>query len=277
MECQLDTFTMHYETFGQGRPLLLLPGWTMSARTHAHVMEPLLQERRGWQRIYIDPPGHGRTSGSSSVTNLDQMVDLLLACIDQIIPGQTFALHGYSLGAYLARAILLHRPQAVSGISQLAPVVFPVRNQRRLPAAVVLVEDPQVMASLTAEEGEMMEIVVVRNQAMLDEIRAWPVPGPQEGGDPDYLQEITEDPRRYTCTYAVDALARPFERPALIVAARQDFVVGYEDAWTLLDNYPRASFVVFDRAGHLMDCKLPLFGSLLNEWLDRVEEEDPIP
>ena len=277
MECQLDTFTMHYETFGQGRPLLLLPGWTMSARVHAYLVEPLLQERHGWQRIYIDPPGHGRTPGSPSVTNLDHMVDLLLACIDKTIPGQTFALHGYSLGAYLARAILLHRPQAISGISQLAPVVFPVRAQRRLPAPTVLVEDPRVMAALTAEEAEMMEIVVVRNQAMLDEMRAWPAPGPQEGGDPNYLQEITEDPERYTCSYAVDALERPFERPALIVAARQDFVVGYEDAWTLLSNYPRATFVVFDRTGHLLEGKLPLFGSLLNEWLDRVEEELPAP
>jgi hypothetical protein len=41
----------------------------------------------------------------------------------------------------------------------------------------------------------------------------------------------------------------------------------------LLDNYPRASFAVLDRAGHALAVEQkPLFRALVNEWLDRVEE-----
>ena len=85
MECQLDNITVFYETYGQGRPLILLPGWSLDARIHANLMEPYLQERDGWQRFYIDPPGHGRTLGADWVRDLDQMLDVLL---DAMFPSE---------------------------------------------------------------------------------------------------------------------------------------------------------------------------------------------
>ena len=45
-------------------------------------------------------------------------------------------------------------------------------------------------------------------------------------------------------------MEKGFEEPTLIVAARQDMVVGYRDAWTILESYPRATFAVVDRADH---------------------------
>jgi len=43
--------------------------------------------------------------------------------------------------------------------------------------------------------------------------------------------------------------------------------------WDILENYPRATFVVLDRAGHMLYIEQEnLFNALVNEWLDRVEE-----
>lgn len=48
---------------------------------------------------------------------------------------------------------------------------------------------------------------------------------------------------------------------------------GYRDAWDLLDNYPRATFAVLDRAGHFVDIEQHvLCHALMRDWLDRVEE-----
>ncbi len=272
MECRLDNITVNYEIYGEGRPLLLLPGWTMAARVHAHIMEPHLQQRAGWQRIYIDPPGHGRTPGAASVTNLDQMLEILLACLDTIIPGQHFALHGYSLGAYLARGILHRRPSSVDGLSMLAPVAIGERARRTVPGHTVLIEDPQVMASLNEEERELMEAIIVRSPGFLAQMRAWPLLSEQDQSDYTYLETIHEDPDRYRFTVDVDALEQPFDKPSLIITGRQDTSVGYADAWRLIDNFPRATYVVFDRAGHFMEEKDALINPLINEWLDRVEE-----
>lgn len=272
MEIVLDQIALHYEAHGEGRPLLFLPGWTMTAATFAHIIEPLLPGGSGWQRIYLDPPGHGRTPGPAAIHNLDQMVDVLLAAIDQIVAGRPFALAGYSAGAYLARAILRRRPAAVTGLAMLAPLVVPDDRLRDVPAHQVLLEDPQVMASLSPAEQEMMAIVVVRDAAILATMRGWPLLPPAAQSDFDYLQAIREDPLGYTCAGDVDDLEEPFARPALIVAGRQDSVVGYADAWRLLDNYPRATFAVLDRTGHLLEGQEELLAALLADWLERVAE-----
>jgi pimeloyl-ACP methyl ester carboxylesterase len=272
MECRLDKMTVNYEVYGAGRPLIMLPGWGIDARSHAHYMEQFLRDREGWQRYYIDPPGHGRSPGTDWVTSLDQMLDVLLACLDQIIPGQSFALSGVSLGAYLARGVLYHRSQAIDGLLMMIPGIIPEDARRDTPEPVVLVEDPQVMAALNDEERELIGMAVVRNQAVLDWMRAWPQLPEEAQSDYAFLQQIREDPDRYRCSFDVDALEQPFAKPTLIVTGRQDAVVGYADAYRLLDTYPRATFVVLDRAGHFLEEKEAIIQPLIAEWLDRVEE-----
>jgi pimeloyl-ACP methyl ester carboxylesterase len=71
----------------------------------------------------------------------------------------------------------------------------------------------------------------------------------------------------------VDTLAEPFLSPTLILTGRQDHWWGYQDAWTILENYPRATFAVLDRAGHAVWVEQEdLVTALIREWLDRVEE-----
>jgi pimeloyl-ACP methyl ester carboxylesterase len=61
--------------------------------------------------------------------------------------------------------------------------------------------------------------------------------------------------------------------PALILLGRQDAVVGYRDAWRIIENYPRATFAILDRTGHFLTVEQQaLYSTLVNEWLDRVEE-----
>jgi pimeloyl-ACP methyl ester carboxylesterase len=78
---------------------------------------------------------------------------------------------------------------------------------------------------------------------------------------------------RYPFSFDVDALEVPFDRPALLVLGRQDSVVGYRDAWRLIESYPRATFAVLDRAGHCLQIEQErLFAELAAEWLDRMRE-----
>jgi hypothetical protein len=49
-------------------------------------------------------------------------------------------------------------------------------------------------------------------------------------------------------------------------------VVGYRDAWKILEHFPRATYAVLDGAGHAPDVEqLQLGQALISEWLDRVE------
>jgi pimeloyl-ACP methyl ester carboxylesterase len=75
-------------------------------------------------------------------------------------------------------------------------------------------------------------------------------------------------------SFDIDDLEEPFPKPVLIIAGRQDSMVGYSDARQILVNFPRATVVVLDRAGHLLEEKERLNRALVREWLDRVEETE---
>ena len=272
MECSLANITVHYEVFGEGNPIILLPGWGLNTRWTAHETEPFFQQREGWKRIYVDPPGHGKTPGKDWITNQDQMLEVLLACIDRLTAGQRFSLIGVSLGAYLARGILLHRASLIDGIAIIVPAMIAEDANRTVPLHQVLVEDPAVKAEITPAETDLYDMAVVHSRKWLDYQRSFPEIPENEMGDFEFLGRIRENPEKYAFSFDVDDLSEPFPRPALIITGRQDAIVGYKDAWNILDKYPRATYVVLDRAGHQLEEKARVVNVLINEWLDRVEE-----
>ena len=272
MDCILENITVHYEVIGNGKPLIILPGWGLNTRISAYQVEPCFKQREGWKRIYIDPPGHGKTPGADWITNLDEMLEVVLACIDKLTNEQNFGLVGISLGAYLARGILLNRAKLVDGLAMLVPGIITEDAKRDVPPYQVLIDKPEIDEELSPMEEYILGISVIRTERTLKEIRNLPQVPVEENGDPEFLSKIRDDPNNYTFSFDVDAKLKTFPRPSLIVTGRQDHIVGYRDAWNIINKFPRASYVVVDRMGHIMEEKDALISVLMNDWLDRVEE-----
>ena len=269
MECQLGNATVHYEVFGEGRPLIALHGATCDGLVMAQMVEPVFNGRRGWKRIYPDLPGCGATSSPVWMENEDQLVEMLLDFIDRVIPGERFALAGISRGGYYAQGILYHRLAQIDGLALLVPVIR--RDSSQLPRRTVLVRDEAALAKLDEWDRNVAESYGV----VLDRIslrwmestgRLWQMPRKTRS-----LQRRIRIKRNFS--FPVDELPQPFEKPAVFILGRQDHASGYRDAWQILENLPRATFAVLDRAGHFVGGEQEtLFLTLMNEWLDRVEE-----
>lgn len=272
MECALEKITVHYDVFGEGRPIIVLPGWSLNTRWTAHETEPYFQQRDGWKRIYIDPPGHGKTPGKDWITSQDQILEVILACIDKLTAGERFSLIGLSLGAYLVRGVVLRRAESIDGLALIVPVIIAEDKQRTVPPYKVLVEDLAVKADITPAEADLYDMAVVHSRKWLDYQRSFPDVPEQEAGDFAFLGRIREQPEKYAFSFDVDHGSEPFPGPSLIITGRQDSMVGYQDAWNILEKYPRATYVVLDRAGHQLEDKQGLVNILINDWLDRVEE-----
>ena len=272
MECELKDITVHYETRGEGRPIVMLHGWSVDHRWMVSGMEPLFRQRDGWKRIYPDLPGHGMTPGPDWIAGRDQELDVVLDFIDAVIPGERFALAGVSAGAYLARGVVYRRPAAIDGLLLTVPLIVADDAKRHVPAHVTVVADPALMSEVDPDEADgLFPYIVVQDRKVLDFLRA---NGPSaETGDEAYQERIKDGPGTYSFSFDVDALPEPCPAPTLIVTGRQDSLVGYRDAWEILEDYPRGTFAVLDRAGHFLEVEQEdLFHALAGEWLDRVEE-----
>lgn len=276
---------MHTTRFGTApgtapHLLICLHGCGMSGTVEQADLEPLFATRPGWERLYVDLPGMGHSPANPQVTDFDSLLTALLAALPGWTQGRPFALSGTSAGGYLARGVVGAVPEQVTGLLLRVPRVVPEWQPRTLPRDTLLLEEatlPDLLDPLTPDERTALAGVPVQRpgyvQAALQKFRTVIAPALAQN-DTAALEAIRGDPVRYSF-HAVPE-QRAFAGPTLIVTGRQDGVVGYQDAWDLLEHYPRATYAALDRADH--DWPLPerqqqrLFAALVHDWLDRIEE-----
>ena len=249
MQCDLDNATIDYEEHGAGKPILFLHGWTMDRRLEVADYERLFSVRDGWRRIYPDLPGMGRSIAKPGLDCQDDVLAVLLAFIERVLPGERFVLAGTSLGGYLARAVAVKLRPRVRGLLLRVPAVIADTAKRTLPAAG--------LATLSDAYEDKMRTLV---QPAID-------------ATAPLIHEIKADPARYALSFELAAAEKGFIAPTLILTGRQDTTVGYRDAWDILESYPRATFAAIDQADHAWPVEEPgLFDALVDDWLRRIEQ-----
>ena len=258
---------VYYKVEGEGFPVVMLHGWSLDHQVMKHAMEPLFAARKGWKRIYIDLPGMGRSEADPSIRDSDGMLGAVLQLLDGLLPGKPFVLCGYSYGGYIARGIASKRKELVQGLMLLAPVTIPAFGSRTLPPFTVLKKDTDLLSGLGPEESEAFSSIgVVQGRAEWKRFQKeiW-IPSKQSKSE--FLTYINQN--GYGFSFDVSC---KLDKPVLIIAGRQDHIVGYADALPLLEDYPRATFAVLDMAGHNLQLEQPnVFEALAGNWLDRLE------
>jgi pimeloyl-ACP methyl ester carboxylesterase len=237
-----------------------------------YSLEPLFETRTGWRRIYPDLPGRGKTPGADWINSQDDILAVILDFLDGIAPGERVVVAGYSLGAYLAQGVAYKRGEQMDGLMLGAPAIAVDPAKRNYPPHQVLVQDPEFAAAVQPEEQMLLQVAVVQSPQRLAAFRAAIKPGLMVA-DRDFIARVAVNGR---FSFDVNSLPTPFPAPTLIVTGKQDSICGYREAWSILDNYPRGTFAVLDRAGHgLSEEQKGLYRALATEWLNRVEEYAP--
>ena len=229
-------------------------------------MERLFASHPGWRRVYVDLPGFGASPGSELIRGSDDVLDVVLALLDEVAGGAPALLVGQSWGAYLAHAAATLRPDAVAGLAMLCPLTVAEHDRRDVPP------HPDVALAAGVGDGadpadvqEFRDIAVVPDEAHWQFFRESVLPG-LRAADPAAVARIEE---HYALTSRPDL--EPYPGPTLIVTGRQDAIVGYRDAERLADTLPQATFAVLDNAGHHAHVEREtLVAALLSDWLRRV-------
>jgi pimeloyl-ACP methyl ester carboxylesterase len=271
MRLRVRDIDLHYVEAGEGRPIVILHGLPADHRMPLDHLEPVFAARPGWRRIYLDLPGMGATP-IGSVASVDDMLEVVLRAIDELTGSTRFATVGVSFGGHLARGVLARRADRLDGIMLWAPSVWTDGRPVRLPPFEALVSDPHTVASVEPDEQAWLGIAVVQTPETLEAFRTSVKPGVLTA-DLDSLRGLR---RPLSLSESNLDPSGPFVGPSLIVTGRQDSECGYLDAWDLVDDLPRATFAVLDRAGHGVAAERQrLFRMLVDDWLDRMELEAP--
>ena len=214
-------------------------------------------------------PGTAKTPAPNWLVSQDQVLEIVDGFIAQVIGDRYFALAGVSRGGYLARGILAKRAARVDGALLITPARYGnVGQVESNPKNVTLVRDESLLPGMSSAEMDLMAGYVVQDKKALEGIRRNLIA--LELTDQPFQQRIFQN---YEFSLDVDQFPVSFEKPVLILAGRQDASVGYLDAWKMLAQFPRATYVVLDKAGHYLPTEQhELLRVLAVEWLERVEK-----
>lgn len=266
--CKVRQAEIYYEDIGEGKPILMIHGFTPDRRLMSGCMEPIFTLREGWRRIYIDLPGMGLTKNYNDISSSDDMLNTLTDFIEAVLPNQEYIIVGESYGGYLASGLIRMQKERIIGAAFICPVIIPQQDVRTIEKHRILRRDDEFIKKLS--KVELVDFS--SNQVVLDEYN-WirynkEILAGCKLADAQFLAKIKN---KYEFSFNVNRTI--FNRPSLFLLGKQDSSVGYKDAINIMDYYPRGSFAILDIAGHNLQIEQPqLFSSLVNEWLDRTEE-----
>ncbi|MGZ4863261.1 MAG: alpha/beta fold hydrolase [Halobacteriota archaeon] len=274
MKCEVGDIHFQYETHGEGVPVLMIHGFGIDHRVMKGCMEPIFKTRTGWKRIYFDLPGMGHTPAPRWMSNADQMLEAIFAFVNKVMENDSFVVAGESYGGYLARAIVKLMPKRLKGALLVCPVIETDRKRRELPVRRIFLKDKSFLAGIEQSEWKKMfeRVLVVQDKQLWNRFKQDIIPG-MRTKDRVFLEQFQQ--HGYKLSFDVDQLTHPFNRPSLIFSGRQDTSVGYRDSLQLIENFSRGTFAILDRAGHGLEVEQEtVFNCLVDEWLNRVEEDD---
>jgi pimeloyl-ACP methyl ester carboxylesterase len=266
--CKVRQAEIYYEDLGTGTPIIMIHGFSPDHRLMSGCMEPVFEKREGWRRIYIDLPGMGLTKNYNGISNSDEMLNAVIDFIQAIIPDEKYLIVGESYGGYLARGIIHKQKEGILGAAFICPVIKPYAQDRTVEKHKIVKTDVEFIGKLTKKELEDFR----NNNVVLDE-STWlryreEILNGVNIGDGPFLERVQKN---YSFSFKIDQ--SDFSKPSIFLLGKQDSTVGYKDALELQSKYPRGTFGILDKAGHNLQIEQPqLFNTLINEWLDRVEE-----
>jgi hypothetical protein len=160
------------------------------------------------------------------------------------------------------------KPEQVDGIAIFYPVVHAAFEKRNIPQEKIVFKDERFLSELNENDQEDISSYILQGKEV------WELSQELKSSsigmlDFEFCNKLKQT-GRYEFSFPINPLPVPFQKPALIIMGRQDYVVGYKDGWQLIDSYPRASFSVLDMAGHnLVFEQNELFITMVSNWLDR--------
>jgi len=221
-----------------------------------------------------------RADEGADLADFNALLEWVVQFIDDETRGAPFAIAGMSVGGQLARGVVERMPERVLGLLLRAP-----RLIASGPSGASMTRRARFRAIAISGTSSSTEITLVPGCPSASTSRTASVTlrgrRQRKRAKVDVLEQIETEGN-----YELDPLPlKVFERPSLIIVGRQDSRVGFLEALetgeevraeigiAMHAQYPRATIVALDRAGHALPVgSTDLFHALVRDWLDRVEE-----
>lgn len=243
-----DQCELHYREYGAGEPVVILHG-LLGAGDNWHSIARGLENR--FRVLAVDQRNHGNSPWMEGMDYPSQAADVL-HLIDSLSLDRIF-LVGHSMGGKTAMELALTYPGRVKGlvVVDIAPVAYAPRRRKMIEALLDLdISDIQKRSEADAllverVDDRMLRLFLLKNL--------------QRTGDGGFrwrinLPAIVAD---YDAVWAGLDGGRTYDGPTLFIAGGAGGYIEPGDREPILERFPRAEVVTFEKAGHWVHADKP--------------------
>jgi 3-oxoadipate enol-lactonase len=255
---------LHYETVGEGRPVLLLHGFTNHAFAWAAQLGPLVHA--GHRAILPDLDGHGRSPPADRVTTVAALAEDAVALLDHLWIERAVVC-GLSLGGMVAQQLAVAAPERVAGlvVANSRPEADTPELREAVSGWIALLEQPDGPRKRLAATWPILVNAAFRESPTgAAAYEAWAavlarIPGASLGNVA----------RGMTAFNVVERLAG-VRAPTLVVSGEEDRLIPPAASRAIAERIAGAAFHVIPGAGHISNLDSPAaFNGLMLDFLER--------
>jgi pimeloyl-[acyl-carrier protein] methyl ester esterase len=233
---------IHTETFGQGKPIVLVHGWAM----HSGILCPFARElAKTFQVTLVDLPGHGR-SGSMSPFTLETVSQAL---VDDI-PQENSCWLGWSLGAEVVINIANSFPERVNRLILLAGTPCFIRKESWLGIDIQIL-DNFAISLLADSQATLLRFLSLQIKGLADQKtvlkKILPLVSECPAPDQQTLQEGLDILKH---TDLRDTFA-DLKIPVAVILGQLDTLVPVVVAEEMKALLPELELTIIEKAGHV--------------------------
>ena len=267
MNVEMNGIPVYYEIYGEGVPVLCIHGYWVDHRLMSGCLEPVFEQIKGYQRIYLDMPGFGQTPSNRLIKDANDMIEFIKQFIDIVIGNHHFLLIGESFGGYLSMGLIYEMAEKIDGLMLICPLT--VYAHIELPKKEIIYQSEELKNSEDVDVISFLDMAVVATPEIYKKYKDDILAGILTS-DKEYLSNYFYG--RFHADYEASIKDVIYAKPSCILTGRQDHVLGFSSAYQMLPQLPRATFAIVDCAGHNLQIdNVELFNQMVKDWIWRVE------
>ena len=246
MDTRTNGFTMHWEEYGQGEPLLLIHGFPLSAEMWKHQ-----RHLPGIRVITPDMRGFGKSEATEGVAHMGLMADDLESLLTYLNLDQV-TIGGMSMGGYVALAFAAKYPERMKGL-----ILIDTRAEEDTPEGK---QNRQKMIETAKREG-------AKTVAEQMEPRLWTKQNLEKRGDDvEMMHAIMLTTPVTGIVAAVQGMAeRPdmtdylpmLDAPTLVIVGTEDQITPPSASEKMKTLIPNTELVIIPNAAHMAVMEQP--------------------
>lgn len=251
-QIKINNIDCYYEIYGSGQPLVLIAGLASDSQSWQPVVQGLAEH---FQIIIFDNRGIGRTCYPEDNFDIATLARDTVALLDALKIDRANIL-GHSMGGCIAQKIAAENPTRVRKLILVNTFAAVPQKSRPLFDDLLKILDSGTNYELFIREffqliftREYLQCKKALEAAVTYAVR-YPYPVMPEGFRRQLVALNGFD--------AKDLLSR-ITAPTLIMAGKEDILVGVDEAKALAEKIPSAKTLYVEKAGHAFQIEQPDF------------------